>query len=87
MCKLFDEWANEIHSYCESNGLNFDKARRLPKSWGKDNPVLQYYDEKSPHSGHGLLDETHMPVVLWIDRKSDGTLVFEQTEHTRKYFT
>ncbi len=83
VCKLFEEWSDEIRKYCESNGLSFDKAKHLSKCWGKDNVVLQYHD---PQKGkQGLRDETRMPVALWIFRNPDGTLVFEQTEHTRKY--
>ena len=33
----------------------------------------------------GLLDETPMPVVLWISRDFNGNLSFKQTEHTKKY--
>lgn len=29
MCKLFDEWRNEIKDYCRQQGLNFDTAEKL----------------------------------------------------------
>ena len=58
MCKLFDEWRNEIKDYCRQQGLNFD---------------------------NGLLDDTPCPLVLLIRREKNGKLVFEQTEHTKKY--
>ena len=86
MCKLFAEWSDEIKAYCEKNGLDFEKAKHLPKCWGKDDLLLQYYDpDKS--DGKGLLDETPCPAVLWIRKLPDGTLSFEQTEYTRKYLS
>lgn len=85
MCKLFDEWSNDIKVYCNNNGLNFDKAKRLSKCWGKNDLLLQYHD---PEKGKmGLLDETPAPVVLWIRKAPDGTLSFEQTEHTKRYLS
>ncbi len=83
MCKLFEEWSEEIRKYCENNGLDFDKAKKMPKSWGKNDVWVLYHD---PEKGkNGLRDETPMPIVLRIDRQPDGTLVFGQTEHTKKY--
>lgn len=85
MCKLFNDWSGEIQEYCESNGLSFDKAKKMCKCWGKDDLLLQYHD---PDKGKmGLLDETPALVVLAITRLSDGSLSFEQTEHTRKYLS
>lgn len=84
MCKLFNEWQEQIKRYCDSNDLNFSKAEKMCKCWGKNNLFLQYHN---PEKGkNGLLDETPAPVVLSI-RKIDGKLVFEQTEHTRKYLS
>ena len=82
MCKLFQKWQNEIKDYCLMNNLDFEKAKKMPKSWGKNDIALQYVDDTEGELG--LLDETPAPVVLWI-RKSGDKLVFEQTEHTRKY--
>lgn len=82
MCPLFQEWSEEIKAYCEQNGLNFEKARKMCKSWGKNDIALQYYDPNREKKG--LLDETPMPVVLWIT-KQGGMLNFEQTEYTKKY--
>ena len=36
MCKLFDEWRNEIKDYCRQQGLNFDTAEKLSQSWNKN---------------------------------------------------
>jgi len=83
MCKLFDEWATEIEMFCQKNDLSFDKAKTLSQCWGKDDLILQYYDKEK--GKNGLLDETPMPVVLWIKRDKNGNLSFEKTEHTEKY--
>ncbi len=54
----------------------------MVKGFGKDFLFLQYHD---PDKGKdGLLDETPMPLVLYV-RKENGKMLFEQTEHTRKY--
>lgn len=84
MCKLFDLWESEIQRYCMENHLDFEKARKLPQCWGKNDLWLQYHD---PAKGkQGLLNETPAPIVLKIAR-SNGKLLFEQTEHTRKYLS
>lgn len=83
MCKLFDDWSNEIRSYCRSNNLSYEKAEKLSQCWGENFLALQHYD---PEKGNaGLLDETPMPIVLMIQKKPDGTLSFEQTEYTKRY--
>ena len=89
MCKRFDDWSREIKEYCENNGLSFEKATKLSKCWGKDDLILQYFDPDSEvvKKGLGLLDETPMPVVLAIYKQPDGSLRFEQTEHTLKYLS
>ena len=86
MCKLFNDWSEEIKLYCQQNDLSFDKAQKMSKSWGKSDVILQYYDpnSESVKKGLGLLDETPMPVVLCIT-KIGNKLCFEQTEYTRKY--
>ncbi len=85
MCKRFNEWSMQIEKYCKENGLDFEKAKKMPKSWGKDDLMILHYD---PEKGKmGLLDETPMPLALYIKKQLDGTLVFEQTEHTRKYLS
>lgn len=87
MCKRFDDWSEEIKAFCKSNGYDFEKAEKLSKCWGKNDLVLQYFDSESEvvKKGLGLLDETPMPVVLWIKKAPDGTLHFEQTEYTKRY--
>ncbi len=84
MCKLFDDWSNEIRTYCNRNNLSFDKAKNLSQCWGRNFLALQYHD---PEKGKkGLLDETPMPLVLLITKTNNG-LEFEQTEYTRKYLS
>ncbi len=87
MCKLFDEWSDDIRSYCQHNNLSFERASKLSQCWGKNFLALQFFDPEceSVKKGLGLLDETPMPLVLVIQKKSDGTLAFEQTENTQKY--
>ncbi|MGN1481797.1 hypothetical protein [Porcipelethomonas sp.] len=82
MCKLFDEWVNEIKAFCIDNSLDFDKAKSMSQSWGKNFVALSYYDKTKGTSG--LLDDTPMPLVLLIKKTSEG-LTFEQTENTKKY--
>ena len=74
---------NEIKDYCRQQGLNFDTAEKLSQSWNKNTVALSYRD---PSKGsNGLLDDTPCPLVLLICREKNGKLVFEQTEHTKKY--
>ena len=83
MCKLFDELSKDIKIFCDENNLSFEKAQKLSQCWGKNDLILQYYDKEK--GKNGLLDETPMPVVLWIKRDEKGNLHFEQTEYTNKY--
>ena len=83
MCKLFDEWSVQIKEYCEKNGYDFEKAKKLSQCWGKEFVALQFHD---PTKGaRGLLDDTPAPVVLWIKKNDDGKLSFEKTEYTDRY--
>lgn len=85
VCKLFEEWSDDIRRFCERHNYSFEKASKLSKCWGKDDLILQYHD---PEKGKmGLLDETPMPVVLAIYKRPDGLLLFEETEHTAKYLS
>lgn len=84
MCMEYKEYSDRIKRYCEDNRLNYDKLDKMVKGCGSDDIIIQYHD---PEKGKmGLLDETPMPVVLWIKRNGDK-LVFEQTEHTHKYLS
>ena len=82
MCKLFSQYENEIKKYFIENSLDFEKAKKLPQCWGKNDIWLQYYD---PEKGkNGLKDETPAPIVLKIII-NNGEVTFEQTENTKKY--
>ena len=83
MCKLFDDWKEEIRRYCIDNESNFDNVEKMAKSWGKNDIALLYIDKEK--GKNGLIDDTPAPVVLWIKMGLDGRLLFEQTEHTDKY--
>lgn len=85
MCKLFEDWSDDIHNYCQNNNFNFEKLKTLSQCWGKDFLAFQYYDRSK--GKNGLLDETPLPLVLLIRREKNGDLVFEQTEYTKKYLT
>lgn len=81
----FVEWSDEIKAYCESNGLSFEKAKTMSRSFNWTSVYLGYHD---PEKGkQGLLDDTPMPAVLLIEKQPDGSLKFEQTEHTKKYLS
>lgn len=88
MSKNFDEWENEIKSYCLKNQLSFEKVKSMSQSFCDEMLILQYYDtnNESVKRGLGLLDETPMPVVLII-RKDTNKLIFEQTAQTNKYLS
>ncbi len=84
MCSLFNDWEKDIEAYCLQNGLDFEKAKNLPKSWGKNDVCLHYYDSERGKSG--LCDETPARIVLMIV-KENGMLRFEQTEYTHEYLS
>lgn len=82
MCMEYRKYVNEIKEYCDGNCLDFSKLKKMVKGCGAEDIIFQYHD---PEKGkNGLLDETPMPVVLWVKR-INGKLVFEQTEHTKRY--
>ena len=83
MCKLFDDWKNEIKNYCDKNDLCFEQAEKLSQAWNKSTLVLYYCD---PAQGEdGLLNDIPSPMVLIIRQEKNGALAFEQTKFTNKY--
>lgn len=84
MCKLFSKYEAEIERYCRDNSLSFEKAKKLSQCWGKNDIWLQYHDPEKGKSG--LKDESPAPIVLKITI-IDGNVLFEQTEHTKKYLS
>lgn len=82
MCKLFDQYQGEIQKLCVDNGIDFEKAKKCPQCWSKNDIWLQYHD---PNKGkNGLLDETPSPVVLKIF-VDNGKVSIEKTEYTERY--
>ena len=81
----FVEWSDEIKAYCESNGLSFEKAKTMSRGFNRTMVSLCYYDRNKKTDG--LRDDTPMPAVLFIEKQPDGSLKFEQTEHTKKYLS
>ena len=82
MCKLFNQWENEIKDYCNKNNLDFEKVKTSPKCWGKNDIWIQHTTGEKGQKG--LLDETPAPIILMISEKN-GHLEFEQTEYTQHY--
>ncbi len=79
---LFNRYEKEIETYCQSNNLSFEKAKKLSQCWGRNDLWLQYHD---PLKGkEGLRDETPAPIVLKMTIVNNMP-IFEQTEHTQKY--
>lgn len=79
----YKRYQRDIQCYCENNNLDFSKVEHMVKGCGDNDIIIQVRIGKSSMSG--LLDETPMPVVLRVLRKLDGSLTFEQTEHTMRY--
>lgn len=44
MCKLFNAYEDQIKDYCIDNNIDFEKVKKLPQCWGKNDIWLQYYD-------------------------------------------
>ncbi|MCH5193263.1 MAG: hypothetical protein J1F11_04825 [Oscillospiraceae bacterium] len=80
----YSDYADKIKDYCEQNQLDFSKVGSMVRGCGADDIIFQYYDRTK--GTEGLRDETRMPVVLIIKREGNA-LLFEQTEHTRKYLS
>jgi hypothetical protein len=85
MRNFFKENEPAIREYCEDTGLDFEKARKMPKSFNSNSAYVLYYDE-SLDKRLGLNDEIPMPIVLKITAV-DVRLEFEQTEHTAKHLS
>ena len=85
MCKIFQNFKNEITDYCVANGINPEKVFSSAKSFNNDFVAVQHYDPNKPTDGLGLLkDHIPAPVTLIIRRVGDR-VTFEQTENTQKY--
>ena len=82
MCKILNDYKDDIERYCAENGLSSRKVFQAPKSFNNEMVFLQFHDPAK--GGSGMLDDTPDPVTLRIFKTATG-LRFEQTEHTRKY--
>lgn len=82
MCKLFNKYEKEIKDFCVSNSIDFEKVKKLPQCWGKNDIWVQYHD---PLKGSkGLNNETPAPIVLKIS-VNNGKVSCEKTADTDKY--
>ena len=84
MCMEYNKYADKIKDYCDRNQLDFSKIGSMVKGCGADDIIIQYHDRTKGNDG--LKNEKRMPVVLII-RREGNALLFEQTEHTRKYLS
>jgi hypothetical protein len=84
MKSLFNKYEQEIKEYCDDNGLDFSKAKKMGHCWGKNDLIIQYVDYEK--GKRGLLDETPAPVVLEMEIV-DGKPQFKQTQYTKQYLS
>ena len=47
MCQRFNEWSDAIRSYCEENGLGFERAKSMVKCSNSNMLALQYFDQNT----------------------------------------
>ncbi len=80
MCKLFDEWRNEIKDYCRQQGLNFDTAEKLSQSWNKNTVALSYRDPSKGSNGLRLSEEK----LKKADKFCEGYKSFLNTAKTER---
>lgn len=83
MRKIYEEYSNDIENYCNANNLNFNKLNSMEKCCNSEMVIYCYHNEENGYNG--LLNDAPMPAVLFVKINSGGKLVFEQTEHTKKY--
>lgn len=51
MIDLFDKYEQEIEKYCDNNGLDFSKAKKMGHCWGKNDLIIQYVDYEKGKRG------------------------------------
>jgi hypothetical protein len=82
----FLPYKDRVKDYCLKNGLDYNKL--ISCFFGMNNSNLSFAHPDNLHDGsNGLIDDTPMPCVLWIDINTDGSLNFRQTEYTQKYIS
>jgi hypothetical protein len=82
--KIMSEHKAEIEKYCSDNSLSSEKLFALSGSYNDEFVAVQYFNSENGKDGLRSDCATPAPVVLWI-RKNGDSIVFEQTEHTRKH--
>lgn len=87
MIMTFKRHEKDIQDFCERNGYDFEKAKHLLQCGGHEVLFLQYVDPDEESSGLGLLDETPLPLVLAIYKRTNGQLMFKKTEYTDRYLS
>lgn len=81
-CERFEEWKDDIRTYCEENGLSYEKACQMGKSCSKDMLVL-VCDNYTKLISHYTAKNISLPAVLYVKRTEEG-LQFKQTEYTQQ---
>jgi hypothetical protein len=80
--QFLEMYRSEIERYCKKCGLSTAGVFSSVSAGNKKEMILMHYD---PIKGkNGLRDETPMPVTLRIVLEN-GSLRFEQTEHTYRH--
>jgi len=85
MRNIFKEHEKVIQEYCVKNKLDFEKARKMPKSCIGNTVHVQYFsNEVAKQELAGIVTASPMPVVLKIT-ETGGRVTIEQTTHTSRY--
>lgn len=72
-------------AYCKKAGLSLEKLKTQRFNWILDTVIFSQPSDTIPD---GLCnDKATMPYPTLIMKEQDGELVFEQTEHTKKYLS
>jgi hypothetical protein len=82
--KYFAKYQDRVKRYCLENNLDYSKLLECAFGKGKNNFSFAHSDGHTDGS-RGLLDDTPMPCVLWVEINTDGSLTFTQTEHTNHF--
>jgi hypothetical protein len=85
---FYSDYKDRVKEYCDKNGLDYDKLMGCYFGRGLDNFSFAHPYPNGLHNGsRGLLDDTPMLGVLFVDINKDGSLNFRQTEHTRTFIS
>ena len=76
---------NLSEAYCRENGLSFEKLKKQRFDFFDGFAWFLQPSDKKPN---GLVNDMEtMPIPTLIIKISDDNIVFEQTEHTKKYLS